>query len=289
MTVFSALKRRSRFARPAGLFPAVVAAMGAAAILVGTSPAQAGRQEAKDDTAYTIKRVYKTGDADRYKITMKMNMDVGAMPVEIEETMVMRETTKEAKEDGTYTLVVDFPTATVTANGADVDIASMLPKFTVAMDKAGKADIKMEGGNDQLLGQMGDQLKQFANSATAFAPKKPVKVGDSWDVDVSNFSQQVKNLKGKSTFVSVETIKGFKVGKIRSVMDVVGDMGITMHTVATTYFVLASGKALSFTSQSDGDLPGGKMHMDMSLKMLDADAKTDEKEPAKADTIEKKP
>lgn len=289
MTVFSAWKLQGRVQRSFGAIPAVVAACGVAAMLGGTSPARAGRQEAKDDTAYAIKRVYKVGDADRYKIALKMNMDVGATPVELTETMVMRETTKEATDDGAHTVVVDFLSASVTANGMDMDVAAMMPKITMATSKDGKTDVKADGGNEQMMAQMGDQLKQFTNSATVFMPKKAVKVGESWEVDVADFAPQVKNIKGKATLVSIETIKGLKVGKIRSVMDMSGDMGMAMHTQGTTYFVLATGKALSFTAQSDGDVAGGKMHMDMTMKMLDGDGKTDEKAPAKTDGTEKKP
>ena len=87
---------------------AVGAAVCVGASLLAIMPAQAERRDGKDDTAYVVKRVYKTGDADRYKIVVKMNMEIPTGPIEMLETMIMKETTKEAKADGSSTVTSEF-------------------------------------------------------------------------------------------------------------------------------------------------------------------------------------
>lgn len=254
--------------RPVSFVLALASALCAGASLIAVAPAQGGRREAQEDAVYTIKRVYKAGDADRYKITVKMNMDVPMSPIDMVETMIMKETTREAKEDGSSIVVFDFESLLVTANGRDIDMTSMMPKITTTTDKAGKTDVKVEGGNEQVTAQMGDQVKQFTNGAKAFIPKKPVKVGDSWDVEAANFGAAGQNVKGKSTLVSVEVVKGEKVGKIKSVMEITGEMNTKLHSETTSLINLVTGKALSSTSKTEGQAAGNKFTMEMSMRML---------------------
>lgn len=268
---------------------AVTAALGIGVGLVSGIPAQALRRDGKDDTAYNIKRVYKAGDTDRYRLNVKVNMDVAGTPIDMVEKFVMRETTREANDDGSYKVDVDFLSASLTANGMDLDLASMLPKVSTSVDKDGKADVKTEGGDEQFIAQMGDQIKQFTNAAKGFLPKKPVKVGDSWEVAASDFGAPGQSVKGKSTLVSIETIKGMKVGKIRSNMDVTGIMNSVVHTVTTSFIELATGKGISVESKTEGELLGGKMTMELTMKSLSPDEKDDAKETIKADAADKKP
>jgi len=267
---------------------ALTAAFGVGAAYVG-APALADRRDAKDDATYSIKRVYKAGQTDRYRISLKMNMDLPGTPLDIVETMFMKETTREAKDDGSATVAFDFESVAVTANGMDMDMTAMMPKIITTLDKNGKTDVKLEGGSQEVTAQMGDQVKQFTNAAAALAPKKPVKVGDSWDLDAANFGAPGQNVKGKATLVSVDTVKGVKIGRIKSVINITGAMDLAMHSESITLVDFTTGKALSLTSKSDGDIAGGKMSMEMTMKMLGPDDKSDVKAAVKTDSSVKKP
>jgi hypothetical protein len=266
---------------------ALTVALTAGASLVGVTPVQAARRDDKDEATYIIKRIYKAKDTDKYRIYVKMNMDIPGSPVDMVETMLMTETTREATDDGAFDVASVFESASVTVNGMKTDITGMMPKFIMTRDKNGKTDIKLEGGNEAFTGQAGDQVKQITDASSKFLPKKPVKVGDSWDLDAADFGAAGQTVKGKSTLVSVETVKGKKVGKIKSTMDITGQMGLQMHSDTTVLMDMATGKALSVISKSEGDVGGGKMTMEMALRLLGPEDKVDAKEAVKTDAVTK--
>ena len=269
---------------------ASVLALGAAlGVGASVSPAQALGRDGKDDTAYTIKRIYKALESDRYRVGLKMNMESPVGAVDMVETMVMKELTKAVKEDGGSTTVFDFESASITVNGMDIDLTPMLPKIVTTRDKDGKSAVKIEGGDEALTAQMGEQVKQYTNFGSAFIPAKPVKVGDSWDVNASEFGSKDQTVKGKVTFVSVDTVKGVKVAKLKSVMDITGANDLKMHSDTTTLVDLATGKALDMTSKTDGNTGGGKLSMEMSMRLLGPDDKSDGKQPIKKAPDVKKP
>jgi hypothetical protein len=271
---------------------ALTAALGIGMSLVGGVPAHAGRRDEKDATAYTIKRVYKAGESDRYRLTTKMNIDSpqtgGA--IDVLSTMVMKEMTKEAGSDGASTSISEFESASITFSGNDLDITSMMPKVITTRDKNGKSDVKMEGGNEQITSQVGEQVKQFSiSAAAAFIPARPVKVGETWDLDTASLSTKEQKVKGKVTLVSVETVKGAKIAKLKTVSDITGEMETKLHSEATTLVDVATGKPVNVTTKTQGQTSGGKINIEMVLKMLGPDEKGDVKEAAKTDGAVKKP
>jgi len=66
-------------------------------------------------------------------------------------------------------------------------------------------------------------------------------------------------------------------------------MDLAMHSESITLVDFTTGKALSLTSKSDGDIAGGKMSMEMTMKMLGPDDKSDVKAAVKTDSSVKKP
>lgn len=259
---------------------ALTAALGVGVSVVGVTTAQAVRRDAKDDTTYTFKRVYKAGETDRYRLSTKMNINnpqTGG-PMDIVTTMLLKDLTKEAKDDGASVSISEFESAAVTINGMDLDITTMMPKVITTRDKNGKSDVKMEGGNEQVTAQMGDQMKQYTNFGGASLPAKPVKVGDSWDVNAMDLGAKGQNVKGKVTLISVDTVKGVKVAKMKTVMDIADAKDTKMHSESTTLIDVATGKALNLTSKTDGDTPGGKMSIEITMKLLGPDDKGDGKE-----------
>jgi len=271
---------------------ALTAVVGFAGCLFGVVPARAERRDTtKDEATYTLKRVYKTGDTDRYRMTTKINAEIpGAGPVDVTTTMLMKDLTKEAKEDGSLTSIAEFENASVSLNGMDIDITGMMPKLITTRDKNGKSDVKMEGGNEQITSQIGDQIKQFnMSAAAAMLPSKAVKVGDSWEIATNALGAKDQKVAGKVTLVSVDTIKGKKVAKLKTVSDVTGGGDTKIHTEATTLIDLETGKAIDTTTKTDGNANGSPINIEMSMKLLGPDDKDGAKEVIKADSSAKKP
>ena len=250
---------------------ALTAAIGIGGSVIASTPVRAERRAAKDDATYTLKRVYKTGDADRYKLTMTINVNApgGGGPIDVTTLMVMKDSTKEAKEDGSLTSISEFESASVTLNGMDIDITTMMPKVITTRDKTGKSDVKMEGGNEQVTSQIGDQIKQFSvASASAYLPTKPVKVGDTWDMATDPAGPKDQKVVGKVTLVSVETIKGVKVATLKTVTDVTAGADTKIHSEATTHVDVATGKPLDAKTKTSGSASGNPVNIEMTLKML---------------------
>jgi len=270
---------------------ALTAAIGVGGCLLGSAPVLAERRDAKDDATFTLKRVYKTGDTDRYRVTTKVNTDIpGAGLVDISMTMVMKDSTKEAKEDGSLTSISEFESASVDFNGMEIDLTAMMPKVISTRDKNGKSDVKMEGGNEQITSQIGDQIKQFnMSAAAAMLPSKPVKVGDSWEMPSDLAGAKDQKVVGKVTLVSVETIQGKRVAKLKTVSDATGAGDTKIHTEATTLIDVETGKAINTTTKTDGNANGSPLKIEMTMKLLGPDEKGGAKEAVKADSGAKKP
>lgn len=266
---------------------ALSAVVGVGVSLAGGKPVYAARRDDKDTTAYTIKRVYKAGEVDRYKLTMKMTGDGLEGPLDITSTLITKETTKEADDDGSYTVLFEIEKMTNTAEGMDMDVTDMLPKITMKRDKNGKKSVKTEGGAEDFTAGQDEEIKQFTEFSAAFLPGKPVKIGQSWEVDASAFGDAKKTKKGKATLVSVETVKGVKLGKIRSEGDEIDEENRKMHSDIVLLIDMATGKTVSFTATGEGDALEGKVRMVMTMKMLGANEKTDGKDVFKADSEDK--
>jgi hypothetical protein len=277
---FTLLQTARKASRHLSSVLALSAAMSLGAGLVGVAPAQAKGRDEKDNATYTFKRVYKTGEADRYKLTTKMSIDnpQTGTPMDILMTMLMKDSTKEAKDDGASISVSEFESASINLNGMDIDISTMMPKVITTRDKNGKSEVKMEGGNEQVTSQMGDQMKQFTSFGAGFMPVKPIKVGDTWDIDPKAFATKDQKVTGKVTLVSVETIKGVKVAKMKSVMDLTDATNSKMHSESTNLIDVATGKALSLTSKVSGDTAGSKINIEIAMNVLGPDDKGNGKE-----------
>ncbi|MCW3055530.1 MAG: hypothetical protein JWN14_4700 [Chthonomonadales bacterium] len=288
-SLFSSIRNASR---NLSTLVAITAVVGFGGCLIGAAPVRAERRDTvKDDATYTFKRVYKTGEADRYRMTTKINAEIpGAGPVDVTTSMIMKDSTKEAKEDGSLTSIAEFENATVNFNGMEIDITGMMPKLITTRDKNGKSEVKMEGGNEQLTSQIGDQIKQFnMSAAAAMLPAKPVKVGDSWEIAPDAAGPKDQKVAGKVTLVSVETIKGKKVAKLKTVSDVTGGGDTKIHTEATTLIDVETGKAINTTTKTDGNANGSPVNIEMTMKLIGPEDKDEAKEPVKADSKVKKP
>ena len=85
-----------------------------------------------------------------------------------------------------------------------------------------------QDGRRKRSGDLSDRRSDqtvHGSSAAAFLPAKPVKVGDTWDLDLGANATKDQNVKGKVTLVSIDTVKGVKVAKFKTVSDVTASDG----------------------------------------------------------------
>ncbi len=226
-----------------------------------------------DPSAYTLKkRAFKTGDINRYKFTVKIH--IAEMDTVIR--MLFKETTKEAKPDGEFTLLNQFESAVVTAAGTEQDISTFLPTITVIRDKDGKLSNKTEGGNEQAAAQMSTMIQSLSTAQDAYVPKGPVKVGDKWKVSVSmpGPTGGTNKSEGEATLVGIEAVDGVKSLKIMITSDVDNkEAGLKARSESTMNIDPDNGKLLKMTAKADGTVGGMKMTQDIEMVLAPQDKK----------------
>ena len=253
-----------------------------AALIVGTGfliarPAAAQTPKPADDTTYTLKRTYKAGDVDRYKLDYHMSLNIPQLggDTEIIMQMVMKETTKEVKTDGTVVTEDLYEQGTVNLGGMEVDLTAQLPKLTITRSKM-KLDVKAEGGNEMLTDQMVEMVKAMYQQQDAVYPTKPVKIGDSWKVEMNTPTPDGKTVKttGNATLVDTEMLNGQKTLKIKYVIEAAeGQSDTKMHGETTSNVDIKSGKQLKVVSKTDGEAMGSKVSAKMTMTLMTGDDK----------------
>lgn len=204
--------------------------------------------------AYHLRRVYKAGETDKYKTTIAIQgsnpMGGGAMKVEL--TLLMTETTKEVKEDGTVTVVTTIESGTVNFNGMEQSLPNQGQTITTTFDKSGKL-VKEEGAPGVLGGMLGF-------TRVGAMPDRPLRVGEEWKFDIPINEAKQQRVKGTVTLLSLEK-KSEDVPidtlKIRSVVDTPlttpqGDQ--QMHLEATTFVEPGTGKAIKVEGVITGQI-----------------------------------
>lgn len=247
-----------------------------------TAAQDAAQAQPADATAYTIQRVYKLKEVDRTKITSKATIDNAALGgnVTIVMLMVMKETTKEVKEDGTIVLRDEFEKALVNFQDKDMDMTADMPSITQTRDKTGRlVDFKTEGGS-ALFAQGASGQKVMSQVQQTLYPPKPVKVGDSWTIEIApaKDSADKTTILGKATFVAVEKINGMDTLKIRSNFEARnGDKGnVTFKYEGVGNIDVKTGKIVRTAGTTDSSSEAmGKMKSELKLVLLGPDEKVD--------------
>jgi hypothetical protein len=273
---------------------AAVCAIGLTAGLATVSrPAQA--LVLGDDT-YTIQRVYKAGDVDHYNMTMSGTFSgIKALGpsdnVPVKMKAVLKETTKSVNADGSAVILSEMESALANiSDQGEIDISTFIPAVTQTRDKLGKVlESKAEGGTSQLPpGADPGMLVGMLNSA--MHSPKAVKVGDSWDLDLTLHAgaRAMPPGKGTAKLVGMETVDGVNTAKVEATVDIGGDAakpatgqatdttngekrpaGLKVHVVSTGNVDLATGKVLKMTGTFDiemkrGDASSTKAHMSIT-------------------------
>lgn len=281
------------------------------AFMAATVQAQdAPKQEApKPEPTYSVQRTYKAGETDRYKINATHtinNAQTNNTDLALVLTMLMRESVSSVTPEGSVTVEQAYEEASVDVNGNATDLIGRLPKLIMTTDKSGHREIKAEGGDANISDQMVAMYKQMGAVETLVLPTRPVKVGESWNPDVSKMDSESG---AKTTLTvkleAVETLHGVKALKLKSVMDSVGgaDPNTRLHVEATVEVDAQTGKPIKMISKTEGSILGGKLSSDTVMERVEPDAKKetapasgDKKDPtakpdpgAKKDTGDKKP
>jgi len=213
-----------RFARLSALLVVPAFLFGASAFtpLVASAHAQDAKPDAKqDEKTYMLARVYKVKDVSKYKFAVTSTINspqLGGM-VDIILDMALRETVKDVKSNGDAIIINEFDSASfkMGPNAMETDITAFLPTITSTIDKSGKAvDVVVDGGNPQFTTGPGSAMfKSFQQQN--FFPGKPVKVGDTWKIDLD--IKGGPKATGNATLVGTETINGLQTVKIKVVTD----------------------------------------------------------------------
>ena len=275
MSVFSQVIAKSRVGKAVSGLGCGFVLLGSLSLSPGAFAQDAGKpapsaSQADADKAYTMHRVFKKGDITRnkMKMTMTMHNPQGGDDVNIVMSYLMKESVNHVGDDGSDSISIDYEKATVSVMGMDQDLTSMMPKFTISHDKDGKITTKTEGGSTQAaqaIGDVGDIGKMMENAY----PKKPLKIGDTWDNETKvpgRNGAEDTTVKTSVKLVSLDTIDGVKVFKLETKSDSEG--GSTLHQLSTIFIEMATGKLVKMTTKGDIEVAGQNMKMDMTMSMV---------------------
>lgn len=220
-----------------------------------TAPAPSGEK-------YTIRRVFKEGDTERFKATATVSgeMMVGEgmnMPVDTSSTMVYVFKTTGIK-DGIATVVTTVEKMTVVANGTEMNAEDM------GMDlKSMKTTQKMNDrceivGSSTPAGGAANPMMQMMgggsnpNSFLVVFPEGPVSVGESWEVEMPNPMKEmmgdavgdVPAMRTRYTLEGIEKVGGKEAFKIKQEMNMAMALdGETLKKIGS-----AQGQPMPFNS-----------------------------------------
>jgi hypothetical protein len=242
-----------------------------AAVSLFTATAASGQE------GHSLKRTFKAGDSDRYRTTINVDAQGGAVKLDI--VVVTSEVVKEVKADGTTTVETKLESGTINFGGMEVplpDNAGVGKTMTTVYDKAGKI-IKEEGQTRRGISGL------VAMTQPTFFPDHPVKAGEEVKFDTgagkdpkpaatSKGVITVVGLEKKSDDVSVDTVK-VKVVADTTMKSPEGDM--TAHLDGTALVEPGSGKSLLSTGTITGmKLPQiGEANMKYRVTRMKADDK----------------
>lgn len=257
------------------------------ALYVGA--AHAASLDQKEAAPYTLKRTFKEGEVDRYKIELKVGLESASGPMDMGLNMLWKETTNVATPDGVSRVISECESGSLKVDGKEEDITGHLPRITTTRLKNGKTETKTEGGDPDPADDTGTMVLAFLRWNTQFLPPKPVRVGESWEVNAGPPGEDDTKAPGKATLVSVEPMHGIEVAKIKAVTDMVDEKKQKLHITAVLLLERATGKVLDLLYKIETDTDEGKINFDLRTRMLAAGSKGGDKETFKLDGLLDKP
>lgn len=249
----------------------------AGAILAARPAHSLAQQSPAADTTYSLQRIYKAGDTDRYQMAANLAVD-GPQSMKGSMLVVYKETIKSVKPDGTAVVVNTFEKGMATRDEQKQDLTSELTGGTVTStrDKLGRvSDTKAEGFKGRLAENNIGGQQMFTRVLPALYSPKPVKAGDTWKVDIDLDNEMFPGMRavGNSTLVGSEKVGDIQTLKVKTLADATKE-AIKLHLEAITNLDAETGKIVRLTVTSNGDLgPFGKLKVDNQLALLGSDGK----------------
>jgi len=234
---------------------------------------------ASPDQTYSLKRVYKAGDVDFYRIKVDQTVN-GAVTNNqdyvVKMDITMKETTKSVGSEGQVTAIDEYTRADATIGGQDMDLKAMdlMPKLTVSKDKEGKISVTADGGKEPLVQQISTMAKAMMQSQSASLPTKPVKVGDSWTAEIAGTTaEDDTSTKLTIKLDGIEVIDGVKALRLKTITDSVGgpQADTKIHGEGTMYVDAVNGKTLRMTSKASGTAKGSKITSEVVFEKTKAE------------------
>jgi hypothetical protein len=207
------------------------------------------------EDSYTLKRVYKVGEVDRYKMSFVIE---GMLKAEV--NLVIKETTKALK-DGVATVETTIESGKISFNGQEQPFPQAGQTSSVNIDtKTGKV-VSTEGNTGGPLSRLSGLTKNLG------IPDRPVKIGEEIKFDSPSGdgkekvtgTLKVASLESKSADVPTETVK------LVASVNLPTEQGEKLHVDATAFVEPGTGKQLKLEGDVTGKLP---MLGDAKIKIL---------------------
>jgi hypothetical protein len=219
------------------------------------------------ESAVSLLRTYKAGEISRYKSTITANL----MGTEVVVTQTIKEEVKEVKENGHAVIVSTNEGGKVSANGQEQEIPST-PPITTTRDRLGKLmDFKKEQSPQGLTSPEVERL-MTALSDTLFTDK-PVKAGDTWQIEIDNPVVKEKKVVVKGAFLGTEALDGRDLWKVKQSGEAdIDSNGAKMSYEFTAWLNPANGQPVKVEG-SVKDLPTqfGPLSMKVVMTLLPAE------------------
>jgi hypothetical protein len=157
------------------------------------------------DDGYLLKRVYKAGDSEKFKTTLKIQSgsEDGNPAAKLEVTILGSETVKEVKADGSTVLEMKVEKSTVNFGGQERELPGSGQTTTTVIGKDGQIipDKKTAGASG---GVNPSQMLAFIRPLTF--PDKALKAGDEhkFETKSTEDGKPGQSVKGVMTVVSFE-------------------------------------------------------------------------------------
>jgi hypothetical protein len=275
--------------------------MAQATTTTAQTPAATPQTPAADAaTTYMLTRVFKTGDADHYKLKVhSVQSDSKSPGQDIKFDMRFKESVKEVKGDGSVTLTDEFDKAVANINDQEMDLSSSMPKVTQTLDKTGTlVDVATDGGQEIINSGISQLFQTMGRAQQGFHPQQPMKVGDTWKVELKNSKDDSDKSTGTATLVGLETVGGIQTVKIKMITDSKSKLpdpnaptsgtkiDVATHFEGSGNFDPKTGKLIKLSGKGEAKMPMGKATIETDLALVTG---ADDVKPDAAKPADKKP
>lgn len=230
---------------------------------------------------YTISTKYVAGDLLKYRMKMNMNMEMkgkdGSSPIpamDIVTNMVMKMKTLKANADGSALIESKVTDGETSVMGQTV----AMPETPATQMEVTKDGIMKVKNLDSIPGAQAIQSMMNMNNMPTMGvlmPDHPVKIGETWSKELEGI-MGAKKMKITQTLVSVDTVDGKDILKIKQVLEMpleimMGDKGTPVKDAAVAMMVMTgivNSTGILSVSPDNGRFIKSDTDMVMSMVML---------------------